>query len=285
MQTAIRIIALVCFCLGLRPAFAATGYYNVQIYPGDNFFQNGLGAADNRLSVLFGTGPWIPDGTTISLWNPAANAFDTNSTFSSSARAWSIDFTLLPGIGARLTTTSTFTATFVGEVLTHDGSPLTGEHRLPPVFSGPNGIYLLGDKSPVYSTGTNVFLHVLGRLPNPGEQFTRLNAGNQTYITSTYLGNGTWNLVPTLGVGEAGFFNIGPVGEPPARPSLSINLLGTTQVRVAWETNSVGYALQSSAAVESSQWAAITNAPVVLGNQYVVTLEHGDSPQLFRLKK
>lgn len=203
------------------PASAAiVGYVNHSFGPGDSLFSNPLEASpNNTLSSLFWSSP-VPSGTMISLWNPTTLSFDTTSTFSSGA--WSINFTLNPGTGARLTAPSAFTNTFVGEVRNHDGSSYSGTLTPPPLYSGPNGIFLLSDKAPVGATGNDIFLNILGRAPNVGEQVMSLTT------ISTYLGGGTWDNLPTLPVSGAVFLNIGPVPEP---STAAMGLLGLALMR------------------------------------------------------
>ena len=224
-------ICIVALALLATSAPAQVGYVNVAFKPGDNLFVNPLTTGNNLLSQIL----IPPDGTTISLWNPASLSFDVTSTYSASAWAWSMDLHLPPGTGARLTTSTAWTGTFVGEVLAHDGDPALSEpwpFAPPAPFSGPNGIYLLEDKCPMVSTGNDVHLYVLGRTPNLGEQFTRLDRTTQTYITSTY-GAGGWDILPSLGVAEAAFFNIGPIPEPSmgALLAIPVGLLGLRYLR------------------------------------------------------
>lgn len=187
------------------------GYVPTIFRPGNNLFNNPLENGSDTLNSLFSYK--IPNGTTVSLWNSTTSSFDTTSTYSSGS--WSIDLTLQPGTGALLNTPLAFTNTVIGTALDHDGSILQSEQlTTPPVFSGPNGIYLFGDKCPTVDTGTDIFLNVLGRLPNIGEQITLLDKISKTYTTSTYLGSGNWDNVPTLGLSDAAFFNIESVPEP-----------------------------------------------------------------------
>lgn len=197
------------------------GYVNTTFNPGNNLFENPLASGPDNLTNLFNQG--VPNGTTISLWNATQSAFDTTSEYLDGS--WTLDLILDPGTGALLNTPSAFTNTFVGVVLNHDGTYLTGQSGLtpPPVFSGPNGTYLLGDMAPTVDTGTNIFLNIFGRLPNAGEQVTTLSG------TSTYLGNGDWDNVPTLGVGQAAFFTIESVPEPNV-----FSLLGVGILSVCW---------------------------------------------------
>ena len=166
-------------------------------------------------------------------WNSTANQFTPSAIWDGSD--WSAELTLAPGTGALLNTPTPFTNTFVGTVLNFDGSVLTGNSPYgggasltePPPFGGPNGLYLFSSKAPFAlsghvfapNTGTaDVFESIIGRLPQDGEQVTTLNPLTQIYTTATFLG-GVWNNAdPSLGVGQAALFNIGPVvvPEPPA---------------------------------------------------------------------
>jgi MYXO-CTERM domain-containing protein len=196
------------------------GYVNRPFSIGANLFGNPLNASPNNyLSTLFQPGV-VPDGAVVSLWNPATLSFDTTSTFS--AGFWSLDFVLNPGTGARLTTPSTFTNTFVGEVQMRDGGPFSEPIALPPLYAGPDGILLRSDIVPTASSGSDIFLNILGRGPNVGEQVIKLNS------VSTYLGEDTWDVTPTLAVGEAVFLNVGPVPEPSAA---ALGLLGLVLLR------------------------------------------------------
>ena len=226
MKTITRLLAFVFIILFTHLAQAnVVGYYNYTFAAGDTLFTSQLDNSPNDLNTLFtGSTPgYIPaNGTTISLWNPTTDAFNTASTYSSGA--WSVDLTLQAGIGYLLDTPGTFTNTFVGTVLNHDGSLYSGTLTPPPVYTGADGIFLFGDKTPIVDTGTDIFLNILGRLPIVGEQVITLTG------TSTYLGGGTWSGgVPTLNIGDAALLNIGPVPEP---STVALSLLGLALVRV-----------------------------------------------------
>lgn len=182
------------------------GYVNVPLQ-GTTLFSNPLLNDANDLAALFGN--QTPEGTTISLWNSTSRTFDVTSQFLGGA--WTVDLTLMPGMGARLITPSPFTNTFVGSVLNHNGSlfHLGDTFAPPPPFVAPDGVYLLGDKAPIASSGSDIFLNVLGRAPNFGEQFTGSDG-----VVCTYLGGGVWDHTPSLSVGGAGFFSIIAVPEP-----------------------------------------------------------------------
>lgn len=203
-------------------AINIVGYVNRAFGIGESLFANPLSAnPNNTLSTLFSPSS-TPYGTQISLWNPTSGLFDTTSTLEFdgiSAINWSVNFTLNPGTGARLTAPSAFTNTFVGTVLNRAGGFFTDgdQSMVSPLFGGPNDIYLIGDKTPVAASGENIFLNLVGRVPNIGEQVITLTS------TSTYLGGGNWDNIPAMAVSDAVFLNIGPVPEP---TTLTITMLG-----------------------------------------------------------
>ena len=80
-------------------------------------------------------------------------------------------------------------------------------------------------------SGNDVLQDIIGRGPLNGEQVTTLNALTQTYTTTTYL-NGAWNNGdPTLAVGQAGMFNIGPAPEPSSVALMLAGLAGAIVFR------------------------------------------------------
>lgn len=180
------------------------GYVNEVFRPGENLFCNPLNAATNTLSGLFG--PSTPNGTSVSLWDYLSGSYTQSATFNSGS--WSVNLTLNPGTGALLTTGLQFTNTFVGNVLSLNQS---GDPVPPAPFSGTDGTHLLSSIPPMGLSGNDVFLYVLGRGPQDGEQFTWLDSLTQTYQTTTYHSalNQWDNGTPSLDVGEAGFFTIG----------------------------------------------------------------------------
>jgi hypothetical protein len=189
--------------------YAPVGYFNYVFQGGaggNNLFGNPLHNQHYFLSEIISH---PPEGATVSLWSASLNVYTSSSTFSGGA--WSVDLTLPPGQGAKLTTFTTFTNTFVGQILNPDGSPWGDDPMpLPAPFSGPNGVYLLSSKLPATLSGNTLFDYILGRPPKEGEQFTRLDVLTQTYLTTTFL-SGAWNNGnPVLQVGEAGFFNVVP---------------------------------------------------------------------------
>lgn len=222
MQSLSRFFATVAVVFLGQTASVLASYVNTTFAPGTTLFSNPLDLGlQNDLDSLFPP-TTTPVGTTISLWDSTTQTFDNTSVFSGGA--WSLDFTLNPGTGARLTTSVSFINTFVGNVLNRDGTPLQGPLTPPPVYTGPNGIFLLADIVPIEDTGTDIFLNILGRQPKVGEQVITLTS------TSTYLGSGNWSGgIPTLNFGASAFLNVGPVPEP---TTLALGCLGLTLVGI-----------------------------------------------------
>ncbi len=205
------------------------GYVNTPFQPGYNWFGNPLDAPPNMLSALI---PTAPNGTTVSFWSSTLNLFTPTVTFTGGA--WSSDLTLNPGTGAALHTPSLFTNTFVGTVLSFDGSAWGGgAFSQPPPFAGPNGIYLLSSKAPIALSGHvfnsalsqySVFESVIGRAPLAGEWVQTLDSLTQVIHQSTFDGSIWVGGDPSLAVGQAAMFNVGPVPEPSALGLLALGL-------------------------------------------------------------
>lgn len=120
-------------------------YWNAVFMTGSNLFNNPLNVDTNGLNELF-PARTTQQGTVVSLWNPNTATFDTTSTFTNGA--WTSNLKLPPGTGVLVVAPLQFINLIVGIVLNHDGSILTSDNlTIPSVFSGSNGIYLLGDKS------------------------------------------------------------------------------------------------------------------------------------------
>jgi hypothetical protein len=188
------------------------GYVNTIFRPGENLFGNPLDKGTNTLSSLFFA---PPSGTTVSLWDSGSMTYNQSSTYN--AGSWSLDLTLFPGTGARLTTGNTFTNTFVGNVVATYGPPPANEILPATLFNGAPGLHLLSSVSPFGYPGTyEAFDVIVGRAPITGDQFTWLDELTQTYHTTTYNATlGLWdNGQPVLGAGEAAFFNVMAVPEP-----------------------------------------------------------------------
>jgi hypothetical protein len=153
-----------------------------------------------------------------------------------------------------------FTNQIMGYILEHDGTSWTNDDfPPPPVYSGPNGVFLLGDKAPITDVGTNIFVNILGRPPFPGEQAITLSG------TNTYLGNGAWDSVPVLEPAQSAFLNI--MAPPP--PELNI-VRENNQVVVSWPCAYTNWILQTNSSLTDGNWGnysgpivsnSVTNSP------------------------
>jgi len=72
----------------------------------------------------------------------------------------------------------------------------------------------------------------------------------------------------------------------PASYPLAIRRLDNTHARVSWSTNATGYVLEYAAALSAlTWWTTATNAPEIIGDDFVVTLNTASRQQFFRLRK
>jgi hypothetical protein len=202
----VLLLALSCAPFGAAAGVVSVnvvGYYNKPIFAGDNLIANQLYAQDNTLNAILFNG--VPNGSTCTKWDSTSRQYLALSIYTSGA-GWSINYELLPGEGALFHTDSAFVNTFVGEV------PFDGQD---PVLTFPSldpGVFLLSCSVPMEAD----FNKVIGRDPVEGESVRRLNSGQQTYITSTFIGGAWDNGNPVLGIGESGFFTL--LAEPSAVP-------------------------------------------------------------------
>ncbi len=220
---------LVVAALSRAQAEDVLGYINYRLYQGDNLIGNQLLAnPDNTLNTLFSlynSTPDIPDGATFMKWDDTG--FLPASIFDADSGTWSINYTLELGEGGCLHTPDNFTNTFVGFVgpyLNLTGGPR--QINWNPSYT--DGLYLISCPTPF---GNATFQEVVGRAPLLGEWVKRLDEATQTYTISTFNGSSWDNGTPILAVGEAAWFNLGPVVVP--EPSvLALAGLGTIFFRL-----------------------------------------------------
>jgi len=89
------------------------GYINELVAPGYNFIANQLDAGDNSLTNLLA---FPPEGAQVFLWDVQSQTFDFPATFFAES-GWDANFDLGVGKGFVVWSDSTWTATFLGEVL------------------------------------------------------------------------------------------------------------------------------------------------------------------------
>ena len=66
---------------------------------------------------------------------------------------------------------------------------------------------------------------------------------------------------------------------------LMIRRLDNTRVRVSWSTNAAGYMLEYAAALHALTWIPATNAPDIIGQDFVISFNASSRQQFFRLRK
>jgi hypothetical protein len=72
-------------------------------------------------------------------------------------------------------------------------------------------------------------------------------------------------------------------GTIPSSPTLQVAPTGNQAVLLAWPTNATGFVLQQNMALGSTNWATVTNAPVVVGSEEQVTLPASAAGSFYRL--
>jgi uncharacterized repeat protein (TIGR03803 family) len=96
---------------------------------------------------------------------------------------------------------------------------------------------------------------------------------NSLYGTAYYGGDSGNGTVFSLWLGSA------------SSPQLTI-IRSVANVILTWPTNAAGFALQTSANLDSpNSWIAATYSSVIVGDQYFVTNNISGSAQFYRLKK
>ena len=68
------------------------------------------------------------------------------------------------------------------------------------------------------------------------------------------------------------------------QPRLSIRAVSPSHVAVSWSTNAVGFSLECSSGLSSTAWLPAP-APIIIGDQFVVTLNSLSRQQFFRLRR
>jgi hypothetical protein len=185
------------------------GYYNLNIFPGDNLIASQFQSSDpnNGLDAVLTAG--VAPGSTFSEWDPVASQFLPASTYDGSI--WSINYSFGPnGVGGVLNSPSATTATFVGTVVNYDIDGPAGYTFIPPA-RGP-GTYLLALAAVAPFPAS--FQTIVGRAPNIGDSVRTLDGPSQVYSTTTFNGTSWDNGTPSLIIGQSAFFNLAPVPEP-----------------------------------------------------------------------
>lgn len=67
--------------------------------------------------------------------------------------------------------------------------------------------------------------------------------------------------------------------------SLHIAQSDATHVTLSWPTQALGWELQSAPTANAANWELVTNAPVVVGTNFSLSISTGTEPQFFRLHR
>jgi hypothetical protein len=80
-------------------------------------------------------------------------------------------------------------------------------------------------------------------------------------------------------------FNGAATASPPGAPVLSIGI-STNNILISWPSWAEGYSLEGTTSLSPPiTWLAVTNSPIVAGNQKTVTLNNVGTDMFFRLRK
>lgn len=64
---------------------------------------------------------------------------------------------------------------------------------------------------------------------------------------------------------------------------LAIRKVGSSQVCFSWPTNAVGFSLEFTTDLSTQAWTSNTNTPVIIGNQFTVTVDSTAGQRFYRL--
>lgn len=107
---------------------------------------------------------------------------------------------------------------------------------------------------------------------------------------------GTYTLSGTIGQPDAGkltggnytiqggFWGVVTVVQTPGTPSLRIVKTSTNAVVIAWPSFSPNFSLQMNSSIATTNWATVTNVPIIVGDEKQVTISTPTGNNFFRLK-
>ncbi len=205
-----KFVAVTILVTSLQTGFCVVGYYNRTISPGYNLIANQLqlGDTDTLNTVMMG----VPVDSQFYLWDAGLNAFTPPSVFNGTT--WSIDYGFGAGVGGLLWSPAAGINTFVGEVRTYTNVPPLGLSTTVWNPNLANGMHLISCPTPISYPMDSMFAYVVGRAPQEGEWVGILNETSQTFTRTTFhTGVGWDNGDPSLAVGQAAWFNLGPVAQ------------------------------------------------------------------------
>jgi hypothetical protein len=84
---------------------------------------------------------------------------------------------------------------------------------------------------------------------------------------------------------DGGFWGIIAAVQMPGSPLLSVSLTTTNTVLISWPYPSTGFSLQQNPALGTVNWTAVTNTPVLAGEQWQIVVPPQAGNKFFRLQK
>lgn len=134
--------------------------------------------------------------------------------------------------------------------------------------------------------GTGVWRDAYFELPDV--KFNGVNQGPQAAARFTTSGKVFFSRVRYAVIRpcgpNAGVNQLEACKPPPERPTLAITRDGSA-IRIAWPVSAEGFVLRQAAAFPAMNWEPVTTAPVVEGDQNVVTLQAGAGAMYFQLAR
>ncbi len=146
---------------------------------------------------------------------------------------------------------------------------------------------------PILNEASNAFSNpgvqnVHLRIEVVGNSYAAFLNGSTTAITSLTETNMTYS---SGSVGLYGFssqtFDNFVLQVPPGFGPYLLNIARTdsSHATLSWPTNAVGWDLESTAFLVAANWSTVTNAPVIAGTNFTLTVSDAGTQQYFRLHK
>ncbi len=92
-------------------------------------------------------------------------------------------------------------------------------------------------------------------------------------------------VVNDLGAQGAGCSYLLAVSSSECAPTLQLATLPANRVRLAWPTSAAGHVLEAALGFETTNWSAVSNAPIVSGTNFLVTNSLTASNRFYRLRR
>ena len=253
-----------------------TGFWPMDALSGILPPEDGSGRGQGHVKLRVKPKVSVPLGTFIT--NTATIVFDNNDPITT-APVWNMigdvpslaaTIAYLPG---RITAGMPF---FYTVAVTNTGTNLVGHVVLTNAL--PSGVTVLNATATqgTVTVTDGTIIWDLGTVTNGVGAFltvAALPSQEGTFANTIYYSGGS---------GLAIFTSPSQIVVLPGGPRLGIRMTDGKLV-LSWSTNYSGFHLQSSASVSSGACNDLTNAPVIIGQEYQVTLDQPSAPTFFRL--